>query len=139
MTAAALSRPAAIHCFIGQSIRVYIVLAQGMTNLKVSEFADQLLRFFVELAQFRMLDLVDALHLSDHEFRIADHPERLDAIRIRIAQHSEKSLILGVIVGVVSEIFAEFGDLLTGRILDDHAIAGRPGIAPSAPIDVGCV
>src|SRR6267378_1507246 len=139
MPTAALSRAPAIHSFVRQSVGIHIVLAECMTNLKVFELADQSLRFFIELAQLRMLNLIDALHLADHEFRITDYLERPDAMRVRITQDAEQSLILRVVVGVVPEIFAEFGDLFAGRGLDDHAIARRTRIAAGAAVDMGSV
>src|SRR2546423_8274387 len=134
-----LSRTPSIHRFIRQAIRIHIVLAEGVTNLKVFQLASQLLGFFVQFAQFGMLYFVDALHLANHEFGIADDLERLDALRNRITQHSKKSLVLGIVIGVVPEILTEFGNLFAGGLLDDRAVARRARIATGAPVDMGAV
>src|SRR6202040_1858816 len=86
-----------------------------------------------------MTHLVDAFHLADHQFGIADHLERSDLIFGGIAESGEESLIFGVVVGVVAKVFAEFGDWMSGRVVDSNTIASRPRIAAGSPIDVGGV
>jgi hypothetical protein len=62
------------------------VFAQRVPDFEVLEPADQLLRLVVQLAQFRMTHLLDAFHLPDHQFGIADHLERLDLVFGGVAQ-----------------------------------------------------
>src|SRR5713101_2463441 len=107
-----------------------------MPDFEVLEPPDQLLRLLVQLAKFGMTHLVDAFHLSDHQFGIADHPERFDLIFGGVAESGEESLILGVVVGVMAEIFAEFGDRVTGGVVDGYTMSGRSGIAAGAAIDM---
>ena len=103
-----------------------------MPDFEVFKPPHQLLRLLVQLAQLGMPHLVDAFHLPDHQFGIANHLERFDLVFRRIAKRGEQSLILGVVVRVVTEIFAEFGDRVAGGILDGYAVTARPGL-PRAP------
>jgi hypothetical protein len=55
----------------------------------------------------------------------------------RIFKRSDQALILGEIVGLVAEVFAELCDFASRLILDDYAIAGWAGVAARATIAVG--
>ena len=119
-----------------QSVSVDIVLAHGMPDLEVFELAQQRLRFLIEFPQIRIFHLVDTLHLPHHELRITHNFDRLDPVLDRVAKHGQQSLILGIVVGVVPKIFAEFRYLLAGRVLNNHSIARRTRVAASSSIDV---
>src|SRR5712692_1737588 len=110
-----------------------------MPDFEVLEPPDQLLRLLIQLAKFGMTHLVDAFHLPDHQFGIANHLERFDLIFGGVAESGEESLILGVVIGAMAEIFAELGDRVAGGVVDGNTIAGRSGIAASSTIDVGSV
>src|ERR1039457_1058776 len=97
---------------------------------------DQLLRLVVQLAQFGMTHLVDALHLPDQQFGIANHFERFDLVFGGIAESGDQSLILSVVISVVPKIFAKLGDRVAGGVLNSHTITGRPRIAASSAINV---
>src|ERR1700694_1468114 len=84
-----------------------------------------------------MTHLVDAFHLADHQFGIANHLERFDLILGGVAESGEESLILGVVIGVVSKVFAKLGDRMAGGVVDGNTIARRAGIAAGSAIDVG--
>src|ERR1700719_3318882 len=128
-----------IHSLVRQPISNLIVLAQRVADFEVLEPPDQLLRLLIQLAKFGMTHLVDTFHLADHQFGIADHLERSDLIFGGVAESGEESLIFGVVGGVVAKVFAEFGDWMSGRVVDSNTIAGRPRIAAGSPIDVGGV
>jgi hypothetical protein len=53
-----------------------------------------------------------------------------------IFEGGDQSLIFGEVVGLVTEIFAERGDLASGFVLDHYAVAGGAGIAAGAAITV---
>src|SRR5450759_5123499 len=103
------------------------------------EPADQLLRLVVQLAEFGMPHLVDAFHLADHQSGIANYLERFDLVFGGVAEGGEESLILGVVVGPVAEVFAELGDRVAGGVVDGDTVAGGAGIAAGSAIDVGGV
>ena len=129
----------AIHSLIRQAIGNLVVFAEGVADFEVLQPSHQLLRLVVQLAQFRMPHLVDPFHLPDHQFGIADHLERLDLVFGGIAKGGEESLILGVVIGAVPEVFAELSDRMAGGVLYGDAITGRPRIAASSAIDVSGV
>jgi len=81
----------AIHGLICQAICGLVVFPQGVTDLEVLEPPDQLLRLVVQLAQFGMPHLVDAFHLPDHQFGIADHLERFDLVFGGVAESGKES------------------------------------------------
>ena len=110
-----------------------------MPDFEVFEPPHQLLRLVVQLAQFGMPHLVDAFHLPDHQLGIADHLERFDLVFGGVAQRGKQSLILGIVVGAVSEVFAKLGDRVAGGVLNGDTIPRRPRIAASSAIDVGSV
>src|ERR1019366_1376959 len=83
--------------------------------------------------------LVDAFHLADHQFGIADYLERFDLVFGGVAEGGEESLVLGVVVGVVAEVFAELGDRVAGGVGDGDTVAGGAGIAAGSAIDVSSV
>jgi hypothetical protein len=98
-----------------------------------------MLGFVVELAEVGVADLVNAFHLANHEFGIADDFEGLDMVRDGVAESGQKPIVLGVVVGAVAEVLAELGDLYSAWILDYDAVAGGAGITAGAAIDVGRV
>ncbi len=76
-----------------------------------------------------MTHLVDAFHLADHQFGIANHLERFDLIFGGVAESGEEPLILGIVVGAMPEVFAELGDRVAGGVVDGNTITGRSGIS----------
>ena len=53
-----------------------------------------------------------------------------------VAQDRKQSLVLGVVVGALSEVLAEFGELVALGVLNDDAVSGRPWISAGAAVDV---
>ncbi len=53
-----------------------------------------------------------------------------------ILQRCNQALILGKVVGLVTEVLAERGNFLSSFILDHDPVAGRPGVAARAAIAV---
>jgi hypothetical protein len=131
--------PAAVHRIVCQPIGNLVLFPHGVADFEVLEPANQLLCLIVQLAQFRMPDFVNPLHLPDHQFGIADHPERLDLIFGGVAKGGNQSLILGIVVGVVAEVFAKFGDRMSGSIVDGNTVASRPRVPAGSAVDVGSV
>ena len=113
------------------------MLAEGVTDFHVLDLAGQMLGFVVKLAEVGVAHLIDAFHLANHEFGIADDFEGLDVVCDGVAESGQKPIVLGVVVGAMAEVLAEFGDLFPAGILDYDAIAGGAGITAGAAIDVG--
>lgn len=128
-----------IHCLVRQPIRSLVVFPQRMTDFEMLKAPDQLLRLLVKLAQFRMTHLVDALHLPHHQFGIADHVERLDLVFGGVTERRNQPLILRIVVGMVSQVFAKLGDRMPRGILNSNPVSCRPRIAASSAIDVRSV
>src|SRR6202795_2195669 len=127
------------HTLVRQPIGNLILFAHRVPDFEMLKPANQLLRLLIQLAQFGMTHLVDAFHLPDHQFGIADHLERFDLVFSGVTESGDESLILGIVVGVVSKIFAELGDRMPGGVTDGDTIAGRPWIAAGSAVDVGGV
>jgi hypothetical protein len=130
---------ASVHGCIGEPVGGPIVLAESVTDFHVLDLAGEMLGFLVKRAQIGMADLINAFHLANHEFGIADDFEGLDPVLDGISESGQKPVVLGVVVGAMAEVLAEFGDLFPARILDYNSVAGGTGIATGAAIDVGSV
>ena len=90
----------------------------------------------MQILQRRILHFVNALDLPHQQLRIADQLERLGTVLDRIFERSDQSLILGKIVGLVAEIFAQRRDLASRFVFDHHTVAGGPGIAARSAVAV---
>jgi hypothetical protein len=134
-----ISLSSSVHSLVGEPVGGLIVFAEGMTNFKMFKPPYQLLRLVVQLAQFGMPHFVDAFHLADHQFGIANHLEGFDLVFGGVAESGDEPLILGVVIGVMSEVFTKLGNWVASGILYSHAVAGRPRIAASSAIDVSSV
>ena len=128
-----------IHRLVGQPVGNLIMLAQRVADFEVLELLGQLLRLLVELAQFGILDLIDAVHLADHQLGIADDVKGSDVVLKGVAQDPEEPLVFGVVISVMAEIFAQLGDFLAVGIADEGAVAGGTRIATGSAINVGGV
>ncbi len=54
-----------------------------------------------------------------------------------VFEGGDQALILGEVVGLVAEVFAEMGDFFSGLILDYYAVAGGAGVAAGSAVAVG--
>jgi hypothetical protein len=54
-----------------------------------------------------------------------------------VFESCDEALILGEIVGLVTEVLAKMGDFVARLILDDNAEAGGTGVTTGAAIAVG--
>src|ERR1700678_4058429 len=126
-----------VHGFVGQAVRLLIVFAEGVADGKPIQLRDQLFGASVQVAQRGILYFVDAFDLANQQLGIADQFERLRAVLKRVFESTDQALVLGEIVGLVAEIFAESCDFASGLILDDHTVAGRAGVAAGAAVAVG--
>ena len=86
-----------------------------------------------------MTHLVDAFHLADHQFGIANYLERFDLVFGGVAESGEEPLIFGVVVGVVTKVFTKLGNRVSGGVIDGNTISGGTGIAAGSAIDMGGV
>src|ERR1019366_4981246 len=64
---------------------------------------------------------------------------RFDLVFGGVTESGKESLILGIVVGAVAQVFAEFGDRVAGSVGDGDTIPRRPRIAASSAIDVSSV
>ena len=78
-----------------------------------------------------------ALHLLDHEFRVGDDAQTPVPINNGKVERGEKGGIFGKVIGVHSQIFAQFGQDPPCRVLDVYAEAGWARIAARPAIAVG--
>ena len=111
--------------------------AQDVADGKPVELGNQFFCACMKIPQRQIVHFVDAFDLPNQQFRIADHFERLVAVAYGILERGDQSLILGKIVGLVAEIFAERGNSLARFILDNNSVTRRPGIAACTAIDEG--
>ncbi len=111
------SREAFVHGGIREPVGFLIVSAQNVADRKPFELRNQFLGAGVKVVQSRVPDFVNPFDLPHQQLRIADHLERLVAVFDRIFQRRDQPLILGEIVSLVAEIFAERGYFVTGFIL----------------------
>ena|SRR5579864_1644707 len=90
----------------------------------------------MQVLQRGIFNLVDTLNLTDQQLRIADQFQRLGTVLQSIFERRDQSLILGEVVRLAPEIFAERSYFAARLVLDDYSIASGPGIASSPPIAV---
>jgi hypothetical protein len=55
----------------------------------------------------------------------------------RVFQRGNQTLILGKVVGLLSEVLAESGEFLPRLVFDDDSVAGRARISARASVAVG--
>ena len=91
----------------------------------------------VKILKRGILHFVDSLDLADQQLGIADQLESFGTVLDRIFQSRDQALILGEIVGLVAEVLAEMGDLASGLILNDDAVASGTGVTAGAAVAVG--
>src|SRR5579863_5700231 len=112
------------------------MFAQRVADRKPIQLRDQFFGAGVQVAQGGILYLIDAFDLADQQLGIADQLERLRTVLQRVFECGDQSLILGEVVGLVAEIFAERRDLFPRLILDDYAVASGAGVSASATVAV---
>jgi hypothetical protein len=127
----------AIHGQIRQAVGIPVLFAKHVLDLEVVKLVDHLHRPGMELLQRGIADFVLAVDLLHHQLGIADHLQRFEIVPEGVVEGSQQARILGVIVRLAAEEFAEFGDGAANFVLDDNAISRRTGIAASPSIDVG--
>ena len=108
-----------------------------MAHLEAFNPARELASLFEQGAQDGTGDLVLALHLLDHQLRVADDPQLLDAVLDSPAQNPQEPGIFGKVIGLDAQEFAQFGNGLALGVLNDGTIAGGAGVAPGTSIAVG--
>ena len=111
--------------------------AQNVADGKPVELGDQFFGASVKILQGGVLHFVDAFDLPHQEFGVADYLECLVAVCDGILERGDQALILGKIVGLVAEVFAECGNFSSRFILNDDAVAGGSGIAACSAVAEG--
>ncbi len=54
-----------------------------------------------------------------------------------VFEGSDQALILGEVVGLVAEVFAEVGDFFPRLVLNHYAVAGGAGVAAGSAVAMG--
>src|SRR5579872_1601657 len=90
----------------------------------------------MQILQRRILHLVDALDLPHQQLRVANEFQRLRTMLDCIFQSSNQPLILREVVGLMAQVLAERGDLLSGFILYNDAKPGRAGVPARSSVTV---
>src|SRR5580692_5128398 len=130
------SSHALVHGLVGQAVGFSILFTEGMADGEPVEFGDQFFGAPVQILQRCVFYLVDALNLADQQLRVANNLDGLGTVVKRVFESGDQALILGEIVGLVAEVFAELRDFSSGLILDDDAVASGAGIAAGAAVAV---
>ena len=93
--------------------------------------------FFPEWAEVGAVDLVLALHLLDHQFRVGDDAQAALLVFQAPGEDAQKGGVFSVVVGALAEVLAEPGEYAAVLVFDNGAIAGRAGVAAGASVAVG--
>ncbi len=95
--------------------------------------------FFPERDKAGVFHLVEALHLLDHQLGVRDDAQTLGFILEGPIEDCQQRGVLGVIIGLLAQVFAQTGDDAALRVFNDCAKAGRAGVAAGAAVTVGGV
>src|SRR6266567_7277099 len=88
----------------------------------------------MKIAQRRLLHLVNAFDLANEELGIADHLQGFGAVFDCIFKRANEGLILGKIIGPVSQILTQGRDLVALGVVNDYAVTRRAWVATGAPV-----
>jgi hypothetical protein len=97
---------------VGQFVRAPVLLPRHVPQDDLGGVLQILLRAFPSLGEIRVLDPVLALELAHHELRVAVDLEPGPAIGSDRGQRVEQRLVLGLIVGPLSQVGGAFLDQL---------------------------
>ena len=128
---------ASVHGFIGEAIGFLIPCPQGVADFEAIETGGAAAGFLPKRAERWAGDFVGAFHLLDHQFRVGNDAQTAGAVFSSPGKDGEQPLVLGVVVGLAAQVFAEAGDDAALRIFNDGAESGGSGIAARAAIAVG--
>ena len=126
-----------VHRRVGEPIGVRVERAADVLERDAADLVRQQPRLGVQRLQARVLHLVVAEHLLHEQQRIGADVQRAVPVRARPFERGEQAAILGDVVGRDADRLAELLDERAVGLLDADAVAGRPGIAPGAAVDVG--
>ena len=126
-----------VHGFIGQTVGLFVSTAEGVADFEVLEVAGEAQGLIKKGAERGALDLIEELHLLDHQLGVGDHAQALRLVLDGPAQDGQKAGVLGEVVGLYAEELAHFGHHAAVDVLDDGAVAGGAGIAPGTAVAVG--
>ncbi len=132
-----ISSHAAVHGLIGKLVGKLVSSTQGVLNLEVIQLADATLRFFPEGAQIGAVDLVSALHLTDHQLGVGDDAKAAVAVFQGPGKDGKQGGVFGEVVGAFAEVFAEAREDASVGILEDRSEACGAGIAAGTAVAVG--
>src|SRR5450432_1295060 len=90
----------------------------------------------MKFLQCGILYFINAFDLPDEKFRIADHLERFVTIFSRIFKRGDQALVLGDVIGLVSQVFAQRRHFLSGLVLNYDSISRWTGIPSRSPVAV---
>ena len=124
----AASRRVLVEGTVGEGISATIALSFDVGDHHLAKAAEELFRPPMKREQLWLLDPVGAVDLLDHELRVEVNlkPIRLP-LRHRL-QPLDEGLVLGFVVGGLSDIPVQSAEPKSLVILDDHADPGRARI-----------
>jgi len=134
---AADSAHAFVHSLIRQLVCFSVVLSQCVVDGEPLHLRDQFLGAAVKFLQRRVLHFVNAFDLPYQEFGIAYDLEGFVSVLDGILERRNQTLIFREVVGLVTQVLAESGNLFSGFILNNDAVAGGAGIATCSAIAMG--
>jgi len=91
----------------------------------------------MQILQDCILHFVNTLYLTDQSFRIADYLQCSVSTGLRVFERGDQGLVLGKVVGLVPQIFTQFGNSLPALVFNHYSVSGWPGIATRPAVGMG--
>ena len=120
---------AAVHGQVGEAVGALVLFAQHMLDLKAFEAGNAPLGLFIKGTQFRAVHLVLSLDLLHHQLRVGDYFQARMSLGKGEIEGGQQAGVFGVVVGVLTEIFAQLPHHFAACALDEDSKAGGAGIA----------
>ena len=128
---------ALIHGVVGELVGFLVTTPKGVCDLKSLESSCKAFGFFPKRDQTGIFDLVDTLHLLDHQLGIGDHAQAPGTVLNGPLEDGDEAGVFGEVVGLTAQVIAEAGYNTALRVFDNRAIAGGARIAAGAAVTVG--
>jgi hypothetical protein len=135
-----------VHGLVGQGVGALVGLTGDVLEPDLVEALSQAPGLGVQRQQRRAVHLVGAAQLLDDQLGVAAHPDPARTKRPGPLQPGDDRPVLGDVVGRPADSLRHLGKhlslelLLSGRRFgqggDDHAVAGRAGVAAGAAVDL---
>jgi hypothetical protein len=93
----------AVHGVVCKLIGGFVLVAQGVADFEAIKLCDAAPRLFPKRTQIGRINLVFALDLLHHEFRVGDHAQAAVAMVERPLQAAEQAGVFGVVVRAIAK------------------------------------